>query len=511
MWAIILAIVIIIILYLWSTRTFNYWVERGVKHEKPVPIFGNNFRQFAQQASMAMLATDMYRKYPNEKVVGFFRGSAPELVIRDIDIIKRILTTDFEHFYARGLNPHRTVVEPLFKNLFFADGDLWRLIRQRFTPVFSTGKLKAMFPLITERAEKLQVLAETVALEDSYDMRELMARYTTDFIGACGFGINMNTLNVENSQFRQLGKRIFQRSPRDAVIGLLKFIFPELCKNMHFLAPEIEISIRHLVQTVLKERDHKPSGRNDFIDLLLELQSQGKMVGKSIERKNSDGTPVVIKLELDEVIVMAQVFVFFGAGYETSSSASSFLLHQLAFNPNCQEKVQAEIDRVLKKYDNKLNYDAVKEMTYLEMAFNEGMRMYPSVAYLVRECRSPSYTIPEINLTINDGVKVIIPTQAIHMDEQYFENPEKFDPERFNPEYKQDRRFVYMPFGEGPRSCVGARLGLMQSMAGVAALLQKFTVEPAACSVRNPTPEPTATVAESFVGGLPLKLRRRVQ
>lgn len=285
MWAIILPIVIGTILYFWNTRKFNYWVERGVKHDKPVPIFGNNFRQFAQQASMAMIATEMYRKYPNEKVVGFFRGSAPELVIRDIDIIKRILTTDFEHFYARGINPHRTVIEPLLKNLFFADGDLWRLVRQRFTPVFSTGKLKAMFPLITERAEKLQVLAESLALGDSYDMRELMARYTTDFIGACGFGINMNTLSVENSQFRQLGKRIFERSPRDAVIAVLKLVFPELCKNMHFLAPEIEISIRHLVQTVLKDRDHKPSGRNDFIDLLLELQSQGIMIGESIERK----------------------------------------------------------------------------------------------------------------------------------------------------------------------------------------------------------------------------------
>lgn len=111
MWLIVVAVVVIV-LYFYSTRTFNYWVERGIKHDKPVPFFGNNYRQFVQKASMAMLATEMYRKYPNEKVVGFFRGSTPELVIRDIGIIKRIVTTDFEHFYARAL----TLIEQLLNH-----------------------------------------------------------------------------------------------------------------------------------------------------------------------------------------------------------------------------------------------------------------------------------------------------------------------------------------------------------------------------------------------------------
>lgn len=508
---IVLTIVVFIALYLYGTRTFNYWKIRGVKHDRPYAFVGNNFRQFVQKSSLAMTATELYKKYPNEKVVGYYRSSTPELIIRDPDIAKRIVSTDFEHFYARGLHPDKTVTEPILKNLFFLDGDLWRLLRQRFTPVFSTGKLKAMFPLITERAEKLQQLAEEVAHLDFYDMRELMARYTTDFIGACGFGINMDSLSSENSEFRKLGKRIFQRTPRDALRGAMKFMFPELCNNVHLLAPEIEESIRHLVLSVLKEKNYKPSGRNDFIDLLLELREQGDMVGESIEKRNEDGTPIVINQALDIDLMVAQVFVFFGAGFETSSSASSYLLHQLAFNPNCQVKVQEEMDKVMLKYDDKLTYDAVKEMTYLEMAFNEGLRMYPPVAFIYRECKSSKYTIPEIDLTIDEGVKIMIPTQAIHNDEKYFDDPGKFDPERFNPENKQNRKYIYMPFGEGPRACVGARLGQMQAMAGVAAILHKFSVEPAACSVRNPAPEPTAIVAESFVGGLPVKLKKRIK
>ncbi|CAH2039811.1 unnamed protein product, partial [Iphiclides podalirius] len=125
-------------------------------------------------------------------------------------------------------------------------------------------------------------------------------------------------------------------------------------------------------------------------------------------------------------------------------------------------------------------------------------------------CTSPEYTFPELGLTINEGVKVMIPIQAIHNDKKYFKNPEKFFPERFNNGTK-DFKKVFLPFGDGPRACVGARLGQMQSMAGIAAVLQKFHVEPAECTVRNPTPDPTAIVSESFIGGLPLKIIKRVR
>lgn len=452
-----LLILFLVLFYWYGVKNYGYWKKKGVKHDRTVPYLGTNAQQYLQRASIAMMATKTYRNFPDEKIVGFYRGTAPELVIRDPEIIKRILITDFQHFYPRGLNTHKKVIEPMLKNLFFADGDIWRLLRQRITPAFSTGKLKTMFPYITDRAEKLQLLTEDIANQDiAYDVRELIARYTTDFIGVCGFGINMDSLSEENSQFRKLGKRIFKRNLRDALAGLLKQVFPEAFKHMHLLSPEIERSMRQLVSAVLKERNNKPSGRNDFIDLLLELREGGVIVGESIEEKDSDGKPKMVNLELDDLLLTAQVFVFFGAGFETSSSASSYTLHQLAFNPDCQEKVQKEIDRVLAKYDNKLTYDAIKEMTYLEMVFYEAMRMYPSVGFLMRECVTAGYTIPEVGITIDEGVKVVIPIQALHMDEQYFENPDKFDPERFNSENKSSiPKFVYLPFGEGPRACVG--------------------------------------------------------
>uniref|UniRef100_A0A1E1W550 unspecific monooxygenase n=1 Tax=Pectinophora gossypiella TaxID=13191 RepID=A0A1E1W550_PECGO len=340
---VIILLVFVLVFYLYGTRTFSYWKKKGVKHDPPLPFVGNNLKHFIQRASMCMMATEAYNKYPEEKVVGFYRGTRPELVVRDPVLFKRILITDFHHFYSRGFNPHKTVIEPLMKNLFFADGDLWRLIRQRFTPAFSSSKLKGMFPIITDRAEKLQLLAEDIAKKDFYDVRELMARYTTDFIGVCGFGIDMDTLSDENSQFRWLGKRIFQRTLRDGINGALKFIFPDLCKHLRFIAPEVENAIVNLVTAIMKERNYKPGGKNDFIDLILELKQQGTIKGESIEHRKPDGTSELVELEISDLIIIAQVFVFFGAGFETSSTASSYTLHQLAFNPDCQEKVQIEI------------------------------------------------------------------------------------------------------------------------------------------------------------------------
>lgn len=450
-------ICLVIIVYLYGVKNYNYWKKRGVKHAGTIPYFGTNLQQYLQRASYAMMVTKTYKMFPTEKIVGFYRGVMPELVIRDLDIIKRILITDFHHFYPRGLIVQPSKVEPMLQNLFFAEGDTWKLLRQRISTAFSSGKLKAMFPLITDRAEKLQVIADEVICTGGVtDFKELMARYTTDFIGACGFGLNMDTLSGQNTEFRWLGNRIFQRKLRDALAAIAKQIFPKVFKNVNMLAYEIEESMVRLVTQVLKRRNYQPSGTNDFIDLMLEVRQSGDLVGESIERKRPDGTPEVVRIPFDDLLLIAQVFVFFGAGFETSSTTSSYTLHQLAFNPECQEKVRKEIDTVLAKHGNKITYDAIQEMSYLDMAFSEAMRMYPSVGFLIRKCVTPNYTIPEVGVTIDDGVVVMIPVQALHNDEQYFKEPEKFIPERFSNENKKNiPKFAYLPFGEGPRACVG--------------------------------------------------------
>ncbi|XP_013161758.1 PREDICTED: cytochrome P450 6B6-like [Papilio xuthus] len=501
--------VLCVALYLYGTRTFNYWEKRGIKHDKPIPFFGNNSRMYLWQKSMTEIGVEMYWKYPKERVVGFYRAMRPELVLRDPEIIKRVLVSDFGYFHMRGISTHKTVVEPIAKNLFLAEGDLWKLLRQRMTPAFTSGKLKAMFPLIVERAERLQTHAINAPPTGRVlDSREIMARYTTDFIGACGFGLDMDSLSVENSSFRQLGIDIFKVEVSQIIKQMLKEMFPEACKHFRIFS-KIEKDAYALVKTILQKRNYQPCGRHDFIDLLLESKQKGKMVGQSIESVKSNGMPEEVSLELTEELMMAQIVVFFAAGFETSSSSTSYTLHELAYNPEEQRKVQEEVDRVLAKYDNKLCYDAVSEMTYLHCAFKEGIRMFPSLGHLVRKC-ARKYTFPDLDLTIDDGVSIFIPVQALHMDPLYFEEPEKFKPGRFLTDFINPlTKHIYLPFGEGPRACIGERLGLMQSLAGLAAVLSRYSVEPAPETLRHPRIDPTSNIVQSVVGGLPLMFKLR--
>ncbi|CAH2075053.1 unnamed protein product, partial [Iphiclides podalirius] len=508
--ALLFVIAFIVVLYLYATRNHNYWAKRRVRHEPPVPIFGNHFRNVFGIKSMTEISTELYRKYHYEKVIGYYRGNTPELVIKDLEIARDILSVDFAYFYPRGLgrDPKR---EPLLNNLFHVSGDTWKLLRQRMSPAFTTAKLKKMFPLVVRCAEKLQTVGEEIALRGgTCDVRELMARFTTEFIGACGFGIEMDTINSEHSLYRDLGKRIFHRSLRNIVMIGLWDLFPEVRPLLYINERSIEDSITEIVMKIREHRNYKPSDRNDFIDLLLELEAKGKIVGDSIERTNPDGSPVEVEMEMDLMCMAAQVFIFFAAGFETSSSATSYTLHELAFHPEIQERAQREIDRVLEKYDNRLCYDAIAEMTYLNMTFKESLRKFPSLGVLNRVC-ARRYTIPGLDITIDPGVKIIIPVQAIQNDDNYFENPEEFCPERFSPEKeKQLNNFVYLPFGRGPRACVGARLGEMQSLAGLAAVLQKFTVKPSKDTKRELEINHKMNVVQGVIGDRLQKLGYRV-
>jgi cytochrome P450 family 6 len=365
---VIAAVLLIIILLYWvGTRRFDYWESKGIKYEKPYPFVGNSIDQLLLRVSLGDL---FYKRYPNERFVGLYGGNKPILVVREPRDVQRVLATDFYTFYPRGIIGKNEAYDPLTQHLFLADGDLWKLLRHRMTPAFTTGKLKAMFPLIVERAEKLQALAaEEADKKDEVDVKDLMARYTTDFIGACGFGINMDALDDENSAFRVLGKRIVSATKIDMIKGILRTAIPFLAKYVTMVPGEVTSMTVSLVKKIMKDRKYQPSNRNDFIDLLLEVKQKGKMTGESIEKKNSDGTPTIVERELDDGLIAAQAFVFFLAGFETSSSTSSSTLHHLAFYQEEQKKCQKEIDIVLEKYDNKLCYDAVNDLKYLKMCF----------------------------------------------------------------------------------------------------------------------------------------------
>ncbi|KAL4709581.1 hypothetical protein ACJJTC_007312 [Scirpophaga incertulas] len=473
--SLIIFVFCILFVYFYKVRYFKYWKERGVKHDEPTFLFGNNFKNYLFQSNRVELITDVYCRYPEEKVVGFYRSSTPELIIRDPEIIKTVLTSDFAHFYARGINPNNNYIEPVLKNLAFVEGDLWKGLNLQMRPAFSIGKLKSMFPLMIERSERLQKIALTKVKENHIlDAQDLMGKYVADFIGSCGFGLDTEALNNEKSEFHQLVKDIFRPPHIQIIKFVLKMMFPILFAYLKFF-DHVEKRISSIVNQVKESRDYKPSGTNDYLDQLLEFKEKGPVVLESIENFDAEGKPNHFEFKFDNDMMIGQVFLLFAGGFETSTSATSYVLHELAFNPHVQRKVQENIDRVLEKHDNKLSFEAVNEMTYLEWTLKEGLRKFPSVGYLMRKC-TKQYTFKDLGFTINKGVNIMIPIQALNMDPKYWHDPEEFRPERFSPEeFTNVQKDVFFVFGVGPRKCIGERLGLKLSLTGLAAILSKFT------------------------------------
>lgn len=182
------------------------------------------------------------------------------------------------------------------------------------------------------------------------------------------------------------------------------------------------------------------------------------------------------RLTLNEVV--AQAFVFFIAAFETSSSTMALCLYELTKNQKLQRKVQFEMMQVSNKHET-VSYELISELKYLECCIDETLRKYPPAPFLIREC-TKAYQIPQSELVIEKGTPIIISSFGIHRDPDIYEEPLTFKPERFLESATGGGKatgLFYLPFGDGPKICIGMRMGKMTMKMGLYMLLSKFNFE----------------------------------
>ena len=454
---------ILFLLYYYFTSTFDFWRKRGVKGPKPIPFFGTFLDVFLAKDSVSDCFTHAYCNYKDEPLVGLFVGSTPLLVVNDPDLIKDVLIKDFPCFAERTLSSVDEV-EPLSVHLFRLDAPRWRPLRTRLTPVFTSGKLKEMFHLLLECSDHFEsYLDKLVAKGEVIECREISAKFTTDVIGSCVFGIEMNALTAENSEFRNMGRRVFQTNWKSALRDRARD-FPFVFKIFgRFLVDhEMVKFFTRITRETVEYRIRNNVRRQDFMDSLVDLKQHPEKLGLE---------------ELDDVFMAAQAFVFFVAGFETSSITISNFLYELALKPSIQDKVRAEIKEVLRKTNGVITYDCLSEMKYLDAGFQETLRKYPVVLYLSRMALS-DYTFSGTKVSIPKGTKVFVPSYGIQHDPEIFPEPEVFNPDRFTDGSAATRHPMhFLPFGDGPRNCIGARFAKIQTKVAAIRILSKFKVD----------------------------------
>jgi len=487
------------ILWLWMKYHYSYWSRQSLPNVKPSPFFGNFKEIFLMKKDPCTHFQELYyhEKEKNHPVIGLYVMNRPCLLIRNLDLIKQILIKDFHKFSNRysSSDPHSDSIGS--DNLFFAKNPMWREIRVKLTPVFTSGKIKQMFSLIEEMGRELDkyLLKLTETSKDHTTMQEVKdinALFTTDVIASVAYGVQANSFTDPNSDFRRNGKRIFTFTKRRALEFNSMFFFPSLVRFCGFKVFSKETSefLKKTINYVMGERVKSGQTRNDLIDVLLNFKQEAK----------ADLTRKHFILERDCLI--AQAAVFFSAGFETSSGTMSFTLYEMAKHQDLQKRLRQEIFDTLNACNGKITYDHIMEMKYLDCVVKEVLRKYPPLPFLDRECtltaEEKGYSLkPFVDYEIPNGMPIYIPMQAIHMDPEIFPDPQRFDPERFAPENKSSLNLNgYMPFGIGPHNCIGERFGILQAKVGLVNFLRNHYVTPCEKSHKEIKFDPRAIIIQ---------------
>ncbi|XP_058065110.1 cytochrome P450 6a2-like, partial [Anopheles bellator] len=345
-------------------------------------------------------------------------------------------------------------------------------------------------------AEQFRKYMEENCHREEIEMKDVLARFTTDVIGTCAFGIECNTLKNPESDFRKYGNKALEQDLLLVVKFMLALTFKNVAKALGIRITDhgVEKFFLQIVQETVQYREMNNVQRNDFMNLLLQIKNKGSLSEQDAEQmaKGEAG------MTLNELA--AQVFIFFLAGFETSSTTMNFCLYELATNPDIQDRLREEINRAIEDSDNNVTYDVVMNMQYLDQTINETLRKYPPVESLTR-VPLRDYTIPGTKHVIPKDTLVQIPVYALHRDADHYPDPDQFNPDRFLAEEVQRRHpYVFLPFGEGPRICVGLRFGVMQTKIGLITLLRNFRFSPTARTPKSIIFDPTSPILSPSTG-----------
>ncbi|KAK6166505.1 hypothetical protein SNE40_023174 [Patella caerulea] len=463
-WLIILTVVL---LYLYGTQGHNVLAKLGIPGPKP-SLFLGNILQLEKLGTVLQLAE---WKKQFGAVFGLYFGRQPVIVVHDLDILKEVLVKDFPHFTDRAINVSRAYVE---KGVFFQGGVNWKRIRNIITPTFSSGKLKLMIEPINQCSGLLSNNLATKAKKgETVDVKHYFGVYTMDVIARTAFGLNTDSQNNPDEPFVDNARKLFATAKFASTANLLSLIFPFLRPLLKALEVGIFPSgpvqffvrtIKAMIEQRKTEDEATRSQRTDFLELLLKAESEE---GSDTHVANGTHTKVIKRLTLEEII--GQAFLFFIAGYETTASTLQFLSYHLVKNPEVQEKLVKEIETHV--FNREPTYDEINKLTYMEQVIFETLRHCPPVITVNRKA---STDVDIKGVHIPKDAMVMIPIYMIQHDPENYENPEEFRPERFDAATRKESNPVtFLPFGYGPRLCIGMRLALLETKIALVHVLRR--------------------------------------
>jgi cytochrome P450 family 6 len=276
-----LTTIVLAAIYIYIKSSYSYWTKLGIPICDPVVPFGNLSETVVKNTGLSALITKFYKAFEGHRLGGLYGFTSKLLLVRDPDLIRDILVKDFDHFHDRGVNVSLSA-EPLQRNLFLLSGTKWRNLRAKMTPTFTSGKMKMMFGTLVECGKELNaVLREPARNGETFEVKDVLARFTTDVIASCAFGIQCNCLKNPDAEFRQWGRRIFSLTLKMRIFRFATLLMPSLikCFGLTIIPRDVSDYFREMVRETVEYREKNGVQRNDFMQLLIQLKNKTLTAG----------------------------------------------------------------------------------------------------------------------------------------------------------------------------------------------------------------------------------------
>ncbi len=408
----------------------------------------SRLRSFADSRAMADNPVRVLTKY-TETVGGTFRfyfgGVKEAIVTTDPTVIQHVLKTNAENYHKSEIQVKR-MGHFLGKGLLTSEGEVWRTQRRLIQKGFDRKQLDVLGSIMQDAlAESLEDF-DADARTGPVDIYPHLMRMTFGMVAKSLFGAQLKGEDIHLiSRTISTIQEFMVRQTIQPYLNPWFSVSGELRRHEEMRSRAFGI----LMDYIRRRRQEAPG--HDLLQILMDA-------------RYSDGEGMSDELVLSESM---QLLV---AGHETSSNALSWLLYLLSSRPDCLERLRQEFDSVLG--DAPLGYADVPKFTFATQVIQEGLRLYPPFWMVDRMALSDDRAG---DLVIPRGSTVVVFVYGAHHSARYWENPESFDPERFSKaNEKLHTPFAYLPFGAGPRGCIGGNYAMLQILMILSVLLKKY-------------------------------------
>ena len=388
-------------------------------------------------------------------------------MLMDPDAIRRVLLEELENYPKSDVT--KNLLRPAIgESLFIAEGAHWRWQRRAAAPVFSHRNVSALAPVMSAAAETSLARIEAADKRAS-DIYAEMVRATFDITASVT--LSGSALFSSDEVHRAIDAYI-------AAAGKLS-LFDILGLPMWVPRPSRVMAGASLKQmkTIADDavNSRRSAGAGDVPDLLdLLLEGEDPETGRSMSTA-----------ELRD-----NLLTFIVAGHETTALTLAWAFYLCAFDQDVQDKARAEAQSALQ--GRTATAADLPNLPYCRMIIDEALRLYPPAALVSRTAQAPDTLAGR---EVKKGDTVMIPIYALHRNALLWDDPDAFRPERFA---EKPQRYAYLPFGDGPRICIGASFALQEAVIILATLLAKRRFFP----VQGKTPDPVMILTLRPEGGV---------